>query len=218
MRRSTFAEGEYYHIYNRGVEKRSIFLNDGDRWRFLTLLLLLQGDVLVPKVSRIVSDVQRWRLESGIFKDVLASREVELVCFCLMNNHYHLVLSEKKEGGISRYMMRLGDSYTKYFNIINERKGHLFESKFQSIHIDENNYLKHLSAYIHLNPHELKSWSGREHEYPWSSFRNYCGDVRLGDFINPSIVMDQFKSTDEYAQFVKEIPRKDTLPDEYCID
>ena len=184
----------------------------------MTLLLLLQGEVLVPKISRTVSDVQRWRLDSDIFKEVLASREVELVCFCLMGNHYHLILSEIKEGGISRYMMRLGDSYTKYFNIIHERKGHLFESKFQSIHIDENNYLRHLSAYIHLNPHELKSWGGREHEYPWSSFRNYCGDVRLGDFINPSIVIDQYKDPIEYMWFVKETQRKDDLPEEYRID
>lgn len=218
MRRSVFAEGEYYHIYNRGVEKRAIFLNDRDRWRFLTLLLLLQGEVLVPKISRIVSDVQHWRLDSDIFKEVLASREVELVCFCLMGNHYHLILSEIKEGGISRYMMRLGDSYTKYFNIIHERKGHLFESKFQSIHIDENNYLRHLSAYIHLNPRDLKSWGGREHEYPWSSFRSYCGDGRLGDFINPSIIIDQFRNTDEYVQFVKETRKKDDLPEEYRID
>lgn len=218
MPRSMFAEGECFHIFNRGVEKRSIFLNDADRWRFLTLLIVLQGNTVISKISRIVSDVQRWRLDNEICKEVLAHREVELVGFCLMTNHYHLVLSELREGGISRFMMRLGDSYTKYFNIIHKRTGHLFGGKFQAIHINQNEYLNYLSAYIHLNPRELKKWQGCEDEYPWSSFRDYCGDGRLGEFLKPAIIMDQFSDKNEYRRFVQRTPVTGNIPEEYCLD
>lgn len=218
MPRSRFAKGEYFHIFNRGVEKRLIFLNDADRWRFLTLLLVLQGDTLIPKISRIVPDVQHWRFDNETFKEVLANREVELISFCLMTNHYHLILSELREGGISRFMMRLGDSYTKYFNIVHERTGHLFGGRFRSVHIDQNEYLNYLSAYIHLNPRELKKWRGCEDEYPWSSFRDYCGDKRLGEFLNPKIIMDQFNDENEYERFVQETPVKEHIPDEYRLD
>src|SRR3989344_7054518 len=146
MPRAQLAEGEYYHVYNRGVEKRPIFLYDQDRWRFLTLLIILQGDSPVPQINRLVSDVQHWMLDNELFEEIKTSQTVELVSFCLMPNHYHLILRELKEGGISKFMQRLSNSYTKYFNIKYERTGHLFGGKFQSVHIDKDAYLKHLSA------------------------------------------------------------------------
>src|SRR3990167_6717841 len=105
MRKETFTEGEYYHIYNRGVEKRNIFIAEKDYWRFIASLLLFQGKVPVSQISRIVNDVQNLELDKDIFKEVLKSRIVELVCFCLMPNHFPFILKEIKEGGISKFMM-----------------------------------------------------------------------------------------------------------------
>ena len=224
MRKDSFTVAEFYHIYNRGVEKRNIFLNDSDRWRFLTLLLVLQGDNLVPQIGRLVPHVKHLVLDkqldmdkNDIFKDILSTRQVELVCFCIMLNHFHLILHEIKEGGISSFMQRLGDSYTKYFNMKYERSGHLFEGVFQSRHIDQNEYLTYLSAYIHMNPRELRAWHNKESQYPWSSFQDYEKKNRWGQFLNPSIVTNQFQQ-EEYRNFVTESNIKNTVEDEYLID
>lgn len=115
-------------------------------------------------------------------------------------------------------MQRLGDSYTKYFNTKHERVGHLFGGVFQSVHIDHDEYLNYLSAYIHLNPRELKQWRGRETEYPWSSLQDFLEENRCGCFISPSIVLDQFKNKEEYRAFLNEGDIKDFLDDRYFID
>jgi len=221
MRKKSFAEGGYYHIYNRGVEKRDIFLDDHDRWRFLTLLLVLQGNMHFPQVGRLVSLVKHLVFDKSVdsrideqdmFKDVLSNRMVELVCFCLMPNHFHLVLYETKEGGISKFMQRLGDGYTKY-----ERSGHLFGGVFQSVPIDKNEYLNYLLAYVHLNPHTLKAWHRKEDQYPWSSYYDYVKTNRWGNFLNPSVVLEQF-SVSEYKQFVKGSRNNIDIEDIYLID
>lgn len=225
MRKNTFVGGEYYHIYNRGVEKRDIFLNDDDRWRFLTLLVLLQGDTYVPQIGRVVpyvkhlvSDISVNAIERrSIFRDILTNRTVELVGFCLMPNHFHLILHEMNGKGISRFMQRLGDSYTKYFNTKYERSGHLFNGVFQAVHIDNDEYLTYLSAYIHLNPHELTAWRRKEATYPWSSFQDYVGINRWRTFLNASIVLDQF-NVREYKQFVVESDIKGEVDHNYLID
>lgn len=220
MKNKGFGEGEYFHIYNRGVEKRLIFMDDKDRWRFMTLLFVMQGDCVINQINRVVSLVEHRRFDNEIFEDILAMPYVELVSFCLMPNHFHFILKEMKEGGISKFMQRLLDAYTKYFNIRHERTGHLFGGRFQSVHIDTDEYLNHLSAYIHLNPWGLKEWRGKEIQYPWSSFMDYTGENRWDKFLNPSIVMDKFSGA-EYKSFVEETPIKklrDQLDSAYLID
>ena len=207
----------YYHVYNRGVEKRSIFIDDNDRWRFLTLLIALQGDVVCPHIDRIIHDVKHRRFDSSLFQKISAHRNIELTCFCLMSNHFHLILGEKREGGISKFMQRLSDAYTKYFNTRHRRVGHLFGGKFQSIYIDSDAYLKYLSAYIHLNPHELKQWRKKEINYPWSSFQDYVSENRWKPFLNPDILLNDFDSR-EYRNFVLDTPIREKLEDKYLID
>ncbi|MEK7098893.1 MAG: transposase [Patescibacteria group bacterium] len=203
-----FVEGEYYHVFNRGVEKRTIFLDDSDRWRFLALLLLLQGEVSFPQINRLIKNVKHSMFDSDIFTEITRHRTVELVAFCLMGNHFHLMLHESTEGGISKYMQRLLNAYTKYFNARHKRSGHLFAGKFKSVHIDRNEYLTYLSAYIHANPRELKQWSEREMEYVWSSFQDFAVNNRWAPFLNTTVVMSQFKNGKEYRRFVEETPVK----------
>lgn len=204
------AEGEYFHVFNRGVEKRPIFFNDSDRWRFLTLLMVLQGDTVLYHIERLVSDVQHRRLDKSVFEKIIQKRYVELVCFCLMDNHFHLILRATKKDGISKYMQRLGDAYTKYINIKYDRTGHLFGGKFQSRHIDENSYFNHLSAYIHLNPGELRGWRHKEIKYPWSSFQDFILENRWNDFLVTNMIADQFTKK-EYRDFVQETPIRKLL-------
>ncbi len=204
MRKTIFVENEYYHIYNRGVEKRSIFLNDKDRWRFLTLILLFQGNSHADNIGRLVKHVQHLELNIEEFQTALLNRNIELVCFCLMPNHYHLILKEVKKGGISNFGQRLGNGYTKYFNTKYGRTGHLFGGNFQAVHITKDTYLKYLSSYIHNNPKELNFRQENKYEYTWSSFQDYIKTNRWSEFLCPSIILDQFKNSRDYQKYVLE--------------
>lgn len=142
-RKIIFSEGEFYHIYNRGTDKRVVFNNNHDKHRFLKLLFLCNGNNAFHFRELITG--QEYQFNRG-------EKIVEIIAYCLMDNHYHLLLKEIKEGGISTFMHKLGVSYCKYFNKLNERTGNLFENKFKAKHIDSDEYLKYTLAYIHLNP------------------------------------------------------------------
>ena len=208
MQEHIFTLDEYYHIYNRGIEKRLIFLDDADRWRFLTTLFMFQWENYLSRPGDLVSVIQhsmsdKTILEKSAYKKLFLSRVVELVCFCFMPNHFHLILKELKNSGISLLMQRVGNSYTKYFNAKYARKGHLFENRFQSIHIDKNEYLTHLSVYIHFtNPSELPEWRGKEIQYPWSSLQDFLLVNRWERFLSPAIILDQFEGKEEYKMFL----------------
>ncbi|MDA2922906.1 transposase, partial [Patescibacteria group bacterium AH-259-L07] len=150
-RKVTFVNNQFYHIYNRGVEKRDVFMNEKDYLRFIHDLYELNDQNLVENSSFRFN--QNYRLPVSIVKQ----REllVNILCFCLMPNHYHLILEQLKDNGIPRFMQKLGIGYVNYFNIKYERVGSLFQGRYQAIHIDNENYLLHLSRYIHLNPVEL---------------------------------------------------------------
>ena len=126
-----------------------------------------------------------------------------------MPNHYHLIVQETQENGLSKFMSRFGNSYTKYFNLRHKRSGYLFSSHFHKILVDTNDYLLHLSAYAHRNPRELAGWRGSEHKYLWSSYQDYIGENRFGLFLNRTVILDQFSNPDEYYDFVKSSKAKD---------
>ena len=207
MKKESSFDGEYpyYHVFNRGVEKRDIFLNDSEYKRFLFLLFILQGDTFFNHVSRLATAFGQHSMLAieDIKNEITRARIVELVAFVLMPNHFHLILRELESGGVSKFMQRLGNSYTKYFNIKHDLKGHLFGSRFHSRLIDTNEYLLHLSSYIHRNPRELPAWKNKEHLYPGSSFQDYIKENRWGSFLNQAIILDQFQNPQEYWDFVK---------------
>ncbi len=141
-----FSVGEYYHVYNRGVEKRIIFNNEYDYQRFLLLLLLVNDEKSV--------DVQLLSRDYSILELISQKRKpiVSVISFCLMHNHYHLILKETSEAGISKFMHKLGTGYTLYFNAKNNRSGSLFQGTYKAKHAEDDRYLKYLFEYIHLNP------------------------------------------------------------------
>ncbi len=185
-RKVKFLTGEFYHIYNRGVEKRIVFQNSSDYKRFLALLYISNSN----KQLHISNDI--WYKKSNLDKIFEKDRGEPLVAigaYCLMPNHFHLLLTPLTEGGISKFMLKLQTGYSMYFNIKNERVGALFQGVFKSQHIDEDRYLRYLYAYIHLNPVKLKNveWKTKSKnflkqlekfiaEYPYSSLQEYLSE------------------------------------------
>jgi putative transposase len=137
------------------------------------------------------------------------NRYVELVNISLMPNHFHLLVKEIEEGGISRYMQRVLNSYTKYFNTKYGKSGHLFQGPYKIVHIETNEQLLYLSAYIHRNPRSLEKWKNKESKYPWSSFQDCLGENRWGNLLKHDIVTGQFSIPSDYREYVNTSGAKD---------
>jgi len=146
-RKETFALGEFYHLYNRGTEKRKIFLDNQDYQHFLFLMY----------ICNTTRNIDTRRIGEDFDREVLL---VNMGAYCLMPNHFHILITEKNEGGISKFMLKLMTAYAMYFNKKYERSGKLCEGTFKSTHLNTDNYLKYLYTYIHLNPAKLidKNW------------------------------------------------------------
>lgn len=211
------APEEYYHIYNRGMQKQPIFETDKDRLRFLFLLFAFQGKNPIKNISReIKQNVQSSTLHilPELEEEILENRTVELVSFCLMPNHFHLQVLEKKEGGISKYMQRVLTAYTKYFNVRHQKSGHLLQGSYKSVLMENDLQLIHTSAYIHKNPSELASWEKRYNEYPWSSLQDYVSSNRFGKLLSTDIILGRYdnqKKSTSYMDFIKTSPAKEKL-------
>jgi putative transposase len=154
IRKVNFAKGEFYHIYNRGNSKQIIFRNNEDYSRFISLLY----------ISNMDKNFNFYNLKRNnsldIFQIERGNLLVNIGAYCLMPNHFHLLLTEVTEGGISKFMQKLTTSYSMYFNKKYDRTGGLFEGKFKSRYIDSDRYLKYMFSYTHLNPIKLiqKDW------------------------------------------------------------
>ena len=206
MRKVKIAPGEHYHIYNRGNDKRLIFLSKSDYIRFLFLVLYFQSEKTFNNLGFYTSFFKKnnsFNVSEKTIKKIIESRKVNLLNFSLMPNHFHLTLEEKIEGGISYYMQRVLNAYTKYFNTKYKKGGHLFQGPFQAVHVEDNKQLLYLSAYIHKNPHGLKEWQKKEEKYPWSSLQDYLFENRWGKLLKPEIILEQFNKNSEYKKFIK---------------
>ncbi|MDP2676647.1 MAG: transposase [bacterium] len=204
-RSEVIAPFEHYHIFNRGVRKENIFLETDDYIRILFLILYLQVPIPFRNIGRFV-DLYKKRgyfLPRSEVDEVLENREVELCAFSLMPNHYHLLVHELKENGISSYLQRVQVAYAMYFNKKYRKSGYVFQGRFQSVHVQRDRQLSYLSAYIHLNARELKKWKNKEAAYPWSSYQDVVYKNRWGDLLSHSIYSGQFNSNKEYKKFVE---------------
>lgn len=224
MRIVPIAPNEYYHILNRGNNKQPIFLDTRDWSRFLFLIIYMQSPIIFQNLSRHIS----YYIKNGNFnitdsdiEEIKRTRNVELINFALMPNHFHLTVYELKSGGIANYMQRILCAYTKYFNTKHEMSGHLFQGPYKAVHIENNEQLLYLSSYIHKNPQEIFEWKSNIHTYPWSSYQDYIGKNRWGKLLQQNILLDQFKDKREYEHFIKSSPAKefkDKLSNELLID
>ena len=182
--RNSFAPGEFYHLYSRGIEKRSVFMDGKDHERFIRLLFFCNGTkpVSMKSLGKKVSFLDHLNKKGD--------RLVDVGAYCLMPNHFHILIRDRG-GSVTTFMRKLMTAYTMYFNKKYERTGRLFESSFKSTHIGYDEYLKYLFAYIHLNPLKLINSKWREEGfqgkassrnllegYVFSSFKDYCGESR----------------------------------------
>lgn len=146
MRKDPLITGLYYHIYNRGVDKRDIFANTNDLNRFI---LSVKKFNTVEPIGSIKDLILRENREDS---DVVRPNPlVSIVCFCFNPNHIHFILKQEIDGGISEFVKRLSGGYTKYFNLINKRNGSLFQGRFKSKLINNDAYFLKIRSYVHLN-------------------------------------------------------------------
>ncbi len=188
--------GEFYHIYNRGVEQRDIFLEENDLNRFLESIIFFNTEKPIGSLRDKKELSHQW---SDRWEEA-EKRLVDVVCYCLNPNHYHLLLRQRQERGISEFIKRLSGGYTRFFNDKYSRNGVLFQGKFKSVHVNSNEYLLHLSVYINLN-NRLGSLGDATMMLSKSSWEEYI-DQATGGFCEKSIVLDQFSSIREYEKFV----------------
>ena len=209
-RNISIAPDEFYHIYNRGTEKRDIFSDEIDRERFVALLYLCNSSEPVH-----IDSIKKSRGSTSLEVLLQTDRSetlVDICAYCLMPNHFHLLVHEKEEKGISTYMQKLMTGYTMYFNKTHERSGVLFQSKFKATHADEDRYLKYLFSYIHLNPVKLIEPAWKEdgirnkkvaekylRTYRFSSYLDYLNMPRLeSKIINRIALPDYFRSARDF--------------------
>jgi len=156
-RKAKFVENEYYHIYSRGVEKRKIFTNESDYLRFVGLLYIMNQKEPF-RMENFLRDKKH--TTRNIFEEKRSGTLVSVLGYCLMPNHFHLILYEHIEGGISKFMAKLLTAYSMYFNTKYERSGPLFTRPFRSEHISNESQYMYIFSYLHLNPISIfqKDW------------------------------------------------------------
>jgi putative transposase len=176
-RTTSFCSGETYHLYNRGNNYQHVFF-EGENYIFFLRLL----------------------------KKVAIPDSFEIIAYCLMPNHYHLLVS-LKTNDLSRVMQRLILAYTNAINKRYHRVGALFQGRFKGIHVSQDDHLLHLSRYIHLNP-VAAGLVEKADDWVYSSYLDYLG-LRDGNLLNPSMILAQFGTSVEYRRFVEDTIEND---------
>lgn len=184
--------GQIYHVFNRGSEKRRIFESKGDYKRFLQAAIYYQIENPKPKFSNFS--------KQNINNLPDNQKIVEIVAYCIMPNHFHFLIKQLQDDGISKFMANLCNSHAKFYNTKYERVGPLWQGQFKAVLIENDEQLMHVSRYIHLNPlvsHLVKDLE----QYKWSSYGEFIYEMTDGCCAS-DIVLDLFKSREGYGNFV----------------
>lgn len=221
MYREIFAIGEYYHVYNRGNRKEKIFYEEKDMWRFLQTLrffndshsslnILRNFNQLTSNINKFNSVFELGWPKNWIKRDPL----VKILCYCLSHNHFHLLLKETREGGISKFMQKIGNGFSKYSNLKYQNVGSVFQGPYKIKPIKEQKYLEYLVIYIQvINVLELfpggikvalknfKKAMEFVDNYIFSSHPDYVG-LRKSLIIEKDILVEIFPTSINYKQFI----------------
>lgn len=197
-----FVTDEIYHALNHGIDPFQTFTNEGDYRRALLTLEFYRLVTPPMRLSQLLS------LEKSSQEQILRNikqeeRRVDILSFCFMPNHFHLLLRQKKDRGVSKFMSDFQNSYTRFFNTKHERKGPLFLRPFKAVRIHTEEQLLHVSRYQHLNAYSVtivRSFEQLE-RYPWSSLSEYLG-LTNRDLCEKETVLSQFKDIDSYKSFI----------------
>ncbi len=199
----TYIAGSHYHVYNRGVEKRIIFQDDQDYRVFLSFL----KSYLSPITDRIKHPLIEMTGPGPVRIRPLESffGKVSLLTYCLMPNHFHLLLFQKPSYGMKQFIHALCTSYSMYFNKRNKRVGPLFQGPYKAVFIDNDEYLLHLTRYIHLNPLDIMTGPGpvNVREYPYSSYPFYLR-LKNAVWLHQEYILNYFRSAQrkDYQDFL----------------
>jgi putative transposase len=189
-----YVNDSYYHVYNRGLNKQPIFKDDYDYSVFLNLLKrYLSNKVVKDKVGREY--------------DSLNGR-IELLAFCLMPNHFHLLIYQNDEAAMTALLRRISTAYSAYFNKKYKRSGPLFQERFKANRISKDEYLTHISRYIHMNPNDYKKWK-------YSSLPYYTSKQKA-EWIKPEKILDLFEN--DYMFFLKEYEDRKRMLEEIELE
>jgi len=203
-RKVVLATNQFYHVLNRGIALLPIFNDKHDYRRALETALFYRTNT--PPFRYSFLDRLSKDGKEQIKKNVRENQKdflIEIVAYCFMPNHFHFLLRQTKDDGISKFMSNFSNSYTRYFNARHQREGSLFQGKFKAIRIESEEQLIHLSRYIHLNPYSgfiIKKIEEIE-DYPHSSLREYLGLARI-DVCQKDPVFAYFKNRSKYKKFV----------------
>ncbi|MEK7462839.1 MAG: transposase [Patescibacteria group bacterium] len=204
---------EIYHLYNRGVEKKNIFLDNKDRFRFIHDLFEFNDKNPSPNLAYHLTKKQPKEVGLPKIKREPRIMLVDILAFCLMPNHFHILIKQKIENGTTEFMRKLGTGYTNYFNKKYQRVGSLFQGKYKFVHLKENSHFIHIPYYIHLNPLDLKfpEWKNREiknhkgamkflESYRWSSYLDYIGIKNFPSVTQREFLNNFFEGPEEYKK------------------
>ena len=215
MREIEFGNGEFYHVYNRGVEHRPIFINQQDYRQFYETMFLFNNKDYTNPSGKTEKNAQMLAV-SGV-SDVFRDRFVRIVAFCLLRNHFHFFLEQLVDGGVSKFKHKLEMRYGKRFNKLYNRSGVLLEGPFEAKHLDNEAYFSHIIRYIHLNALDEHFSQWREgkidnweeamailNEYPWSSHSVYLQKGQFLPVVDEDFVKNLFPDVHEYINFLRQ--------------
>lgn len=201
-RKLVFQNDSLYHIFNRGIERRTVFQNTREFHRALELINFYNHKDIPIRYSQFLK--LPLEIRESVFKRLLeGERLVDILAFCLMPNHFHFLFRQKIDNGISTFISNFTNSYTKYFNTKYERIGPLFEGVFKAVFIETDDQLIHLSRYIHLNPVVSSIIKDNQLlDYGWSSYPTYMS-LSKDNMINldRETILSFFKTPKQYEKF-----------------
>jgi len=213
MRNIRFVNKEIYHVYNRSVEEKEIFVDDQDRFRFIHDLFEFNDEAPAVNLYYKRPLIQSYEAKPRKIEQQKRKLLVEILAFVVMPNHFHLLLRQIKENGISNFMHKLGTGYTMYFNQKYERAGSLFQGTYKAVLVNQEAHFIHLPYYIHLNPLDLKfpEWRDREiknykqamkflENYRWSSFLDYIGKKNFPSVTQREFLNEFFEGPENYKK------------------
>lgn len=203
VRKIVFRNDYIYHVFNRGIERRSVFRSTREFGRAFELLKFYNHKEIPIRYSQFLQ--KSLEIREGLLKKLEQSEQlVEILAYCLMPNHFHLMLKQNLTSGIPVFISNFTNAYTKYFNKKYQRRGPLFEGIFKAVLVESDEQLVHLSRYIHLNPVVSSIIKETElNNYVWSSYREYLSDKKSnGGIANKELVLSLFNSVKAYENFV----------------
>lgn len=204
IRKNTlFVNEAYYHVFNRGVDRRVTFTSSHNYQRALDLLYYYQFVYTPLRFSHYtrLNDNRKQDIDLQMYS---GGKKVHVVAYCLMPNHYHLLIKQKEEKGISLFISEFQNAYTRYFNLINKRTGFLFQSAFKAVYVESDMQLLHLTRYIHLNPATANIISlNNIDKYQWSSYLTYIKH-QPNNIVHADGVYDVLAQVKDYKSFVND--------------